>query len=286
MRSTSTKVEDTTLESVDKDITSTVIHLKKLLRARNWLCSSLLRPPTEVIVRILSYSMRFFEHFLVWGQIISTCHHIRNIMCASPGLWQKVYFGLDRLPQLVFERSQGNLEVVVLDFLAGRPVQRTYTKCLEVLQGQRRASWPQPSQTLLRRAFITTFRSVLESLRIFFSPSWKEGAGFTLSDPVPLQEPSADLHLRILDLRNAILPWSSSIFAGLTELHLDFRECDRIVEISEEYMVGVFEASPGVESLSLCQLHPKLDPERQYTPARTVTFARLYFSRSVELERV
>jgi hypothetical protein len=40
-------------------------------------------------------------------------------------------------------------------------------------------------------------------------------------------------------------------------------------------MLGVFEASPGLESLSLYQLLPKLHPDRQYTPARTAKFARL-----------
>ena len=98
-----------------------------------------------------------------------------------------------------------------------------------------------------------------------------------MRDPVVLQLP-ADLLSRVLDLENATLPWSSSHFAGLGELHLDFAECDAFVEISEEGLLGIFEASPQLESLLLLRLRPKIPivgDHLQYTPTRIVKFASL-----------
>ena len=51
--------------------------------------------------------------------------------------------------------------------------------------------------------------------------------------------PPGDLPLRVLDLANATPPWSSSYhFNKLRELHLDLIECDSLVEISEEELLG------------------------------------------------
>jgi len=76
-----------------------------------------------------------------------------------------------------------------------------------------------------------------------------------MEDPVIIQFPT-DLPLRALDLSNATPPWSSYLFTELRELHLDFTECDSFVEISEEELLGIFDASPRLESLSLIRLIP------------------------------
>ena len=67
--------------------------------------------------------------------------------------------------------------------------------------------------------------------------------------PSVLQLP-AGLPLRVLDLVNATLSWPSYLFTELRELHLDFTECDSLVEISEEELLGVLDASPQLENLS------------------------------------
>ena len=89
----------------------------------------------------------------------------------------------------------------------------------------------------------------------------------------------ADLSLRVLDLANVTLPWSSyPLLTELRELHMDFTECDSFVEISEEELVGILEASPRLESLSLIRLIPKapvVNNQQQYTPTRIVKFASL-----------
>lgn len=79
-----------------------------------------------------------------------------------------------------------------------------------------------------------------------------------MSNPVALQLPT-DLTLRGFDLFSAILPWSSSLFANLGELHLSFRGRCASVEILED-MLGVFKASTH----SLYRLVPKLKPGRVY----------------------
>ena len=89
----------------------------------------------------------------------------------------------------------------------------------------------------------------------------------------------------MLDLTNAILPWSSSLFAGLSELHLDFRQCEIPVEISEEELLEIFEDSPQLESLSLFKLELETptseDDELQYIPVRVVELANL---KSIDLD--
>lgn len=274
------KTDDTVLEKTDKELAAGVLHLKKLLRARNWLRSSLLRLPTEIIVHILSYATQKSAHSSVWQPITSTCHHIRKVMCTSTELWRRADFTKDALASLAFERSQGNFEVVVADLLVGgERIKNTWRFCRDniALSCHRLRTLEVCGYPSHLADFSWIFERPLphlERLKINFAPERQEGNNFYLSNPVPLQLPT-DPPIRALDLRNAILPWSSSLFTGLSELHLDFRDCDEFVEISEEDMLGVFEASPQLESLSLCQLLVKVNREQGYTPSRTVKLASL-----------
>jgi len=88
-----------------------------------------------------------------------------------------------------------------------------------------------------------------------------------VSDPIAVQLPNDMPGLRVLDLRDAVLPWSSNLFTGLTELHLDYR--DVFVSLVEDELLRILETSPQLERLSLMrvgetvptggdkQLHPK-----------------------------
>ena len=116
----------------------------------------------------------------------------------------------------------------------------------------------------------------LRRLKIHFLAEWEDGP---LSNPVVLELPT-DLRLRVLDLYNAMLPWSSDLFTGLKELHLDFSNSDPFVEISEDELLGIFDASPQLERLSLASLTlriPTLDDQRQYPPTRIVQLSSLTF---------
>ena len=71
-------------------------------------------------------------------------------------------------------------------------------------------------------------------------------------DPLHLELPGMPLQVKVLDLRNVTLSWSSQShrFNGLRELHLNFRDYDHIVTIPEDDLFGIFDASPRLERLS------------------------------------
>lgn len=279
------KTDGTVLEKADREVAATVIHQKSLLRVGNWLRSPLLQLPTEIIIHILSYTMGNTGDSSLWLPVINTCRRVRDIMCTSAALWWRVDFS-DRLVQLGFERSRGNLEVLIANLLpeddeGNERVFDTWRFCRNnlVLRGRGLHTIEfcgYPSHLTELYWIFERPLPRLEHLKIEFAPPWEELLGPYMEDPVVLQLPT-DLRLRVLDLSGAILPWSSSLFAELSELHLDFSQCDGFVEISEEDMLRVFEASPQLESLSLYRLLPNLDPVRRYTPARVVQFASLKF---------
>lgn len=125
----------------------------------------------------------------------------------------------------------------------------------------------------------------LRNLTIHFSGSPDEGGEFPLPDseaallPVALQLPM-DMPLRVLSLRNATLPWSSSLFTGLGELYLDFKDCNAVVEISGGETLGILEASSQLERLSLVWVgRTAVNNIPQFTHKRTIQLANLTFLR-------
>ena len=77
-----------------------------------------------------------------------------------------------------------------------------------------------------------------------------------MPDAVTLHLP-AGLPLRVLDLSNTALSWSSNLFAGPSELHLGFRDCDAVADILADELFGIFNASSRLEKLSLAQIRPR-----------------------------
>src|SRR6266478_4732088 len=90
MAPTFVKTYDTTLNRAENEVAAVFVHLTKLHRLENWLCSPLLRRPAETIVHILSYIMEDVIRPYVWRPIFSTCHRIHSIMCTATELWWKV----------------------------------------------------------------------------------------------------------------------------------------------------------------------------------------------------
>ena len=278
------KTDEKLAEGTENQVTAVLIHLKKLLRLKNWLRSPLLRLPTEIIVQILSY---ITENGREWQSVFSTCYHIRDVMNNAAELWQKANFVSDKraLPVSVFARSQGNLQEIAADLIAWGDCRDDHARnslrfCRDnlVLHGHKLRALDLrvcPSDIINFSWIFERPLPRLEYVKIHFYP---QGSGSYIRDPEILQFP-ADLPLRVLDLSNATPPWSSYLlFTELRELRLDFAECESFVEISEEELLGILEASPRLESLSLIRLLPKapvVDGERDYNPTRIVKLASL-----------
>jgi hypothetical protein len=286
MGSTFAKTDQMTLEKTESEVSAALVHKTGLLRLRNWLRSPLLRLPTETVVQILSYIMQDMELSHVWRPIFSTCHRIHTIMCTTTELWWKANFTLDKAAHLTFMRSMGNLREIIVDFQAWEDWREGYNKnavdfCRQnlVFRGDglhtvdlsglpsEMTHWSWMFERPLPR---------LRHLKIHFYDTFGEPSS-ELSNPVPLELPTG-LPLRVLDLRNAKLPWTSNLFTGLTELHLVYSESISSMDITEDELLRILDASPQLERLSLVDLVPTL-PTRDYlrSPARVVQLPRLTF---------
>ena len=283
------KTDSATLKKVETEAVSVLIHLKKLLRIKNRLRSPLLQLPTETIIRILSYNM---EYHFEWLPSFGTCHYIHWIMRTATELWWKVDCAWPRIARIVFARSKGNLQAIVAR-LDPREYNSQYHEAWEVLDHWRdtQVLHSYRLHTLeLRGASsdITHFSWIFERplpclrhLKIHFFGPLGDDPEDELELPIP--EPVTpnlpmNLQLRVLDLSNATLPWSSNAFAGLNELHMSFRDCSAVVEISVDELLGILNASPRLESLSLVQVRVKIpitNGEPQFDRTRIVQLPRL-----------
>ena len=283
------KTDDATLKKAENGVAPVLIHLKKLLRIRNRLRSPLLRLPTETIIHIISYIMEDMEYHSVWRSIFNTCHRIHWIVRTAAELWWKVDCTRIRVALVAFTRSEGNPETIIADLnpqdYSGWNYRTRnaldYWKETQALRGHRPNMLEfcgVPSDTA---HFSWIFERPLPRLRHlkmhFFAPVDDDGDELPFPEPVALQLPT-DLPLRVLDLSNATLPWSSNVFAGLSELHIGFRGCGGVVEISADELLGILGASPRLESLSLVQVRVKIpftNGEPQYAPTRIVRLPNL-----------
>ena len=288
----STSVKAAALKKTEDQVSTVLVHKTQLLRLKNWLCSPLLRLPTETIVHILSYIMEAVEHPSVWRPVFSTCYRIHTIMCTTTELWRKANFQLDRTAHLAFARSMGNLQEIIVDFQGWDDwqegwIQNALDFCREslVLRGHslRTVDLSGFPSDMVHWSWIFE-RSLprLHRLKIHFFPPEHRWTGYSsLSHPVALQLPT-DLPLQVLDLFNATLPWSSNLFIGLRELYVGFKDCDAFVEISGDELLGILDASPRLERLSLVDLMTPLIPAinlPQFTPTRVVQLPNLTFLR-------
>ena len=288
MVSTSVKTVDEATLKPEDEVATVLFHLKKLLRLRNRLCSPLLRLPVETSIQILSYIMEDMEYSSTWQRILGTCHQIRNIMRTASELWWKANFSWHRTAKLAFMRSKGCPQAIIADLQSWDYYRNAHArKALDFcrdklpLHGHRLHTLElcgDPSDIAHFSWIFERPLPRLDHLKIHFFRSLDEDEDdLPLQDPVALQLPT-DLPLRVLDLRNATLPWSSNLFTGLSELHLDFGGCDNVVEISEDELLRILDASPHLESLSLVQVKP-CPPIRggqpHFTPTRIVQLPKL-----------
>ena len=263
MEPTFVKTDEATLKETESEVATVLLHQKKLLRLKNWLRSPLLRLPRETIVHILSYIMEHVEQSAVWQPIFSTCHHIHSIMRTAPELWWKINFRSAREAHIAFLRSKGSPQVVIAELAPWNLDARIVLDCWKdkrMLHGQRLYRLELCGYASDIGRFDWIFERPLprlNRLKIHFAPSLSMPDQANLQLPIALQPPM-DMPLRALDLRNTVLPWSSNIFTGLSELHLDFRDCDNAMEIPGDELLRILGASPQLERLSLMRVGPKI----------------------------
>jgi len=272
---------DTALEN---KVARVLLHQKKLLRLKNWLRSPLLRLPQEIIIHILSYVMDFVEHSFVWEPILSTCHHIYTILCAATELWWKVNIRRPREARIVFMRSNRSPQVIIAELaFCGHDAEAVLDHLKErVLDGYRLCRL----EFVVYPSDVSNFYWIFERplprlnhLKIHFDYYLSPPAPEDLQLPVTMRLPT-DMSLRVLDLRNITLPWSSNIFTGLSDLRIDFTGCDVTVGISEDELLGILGASPQLECLKLMKVGPRTavgNGVRQFTHGRIVQLSKLGF---------
>ena len=260
--------DEAKLKKSESEVAAVLTHLTKLLRLKNRLRSALLQLPTEIIVRILSFVMEDVENIRVWWPILRTCHRIYRIMSTATELWWKVDCTEPRASRAAITRSKGNPEVIFAPLNwdeTARAVMEYWREKAE-FHGHRLHTltlYGVPSDVT---DFSWIFERPLPRLRhltIHLSgPPDDEGGEWSLPDselallPITLQLPM-DMPLRTLSLRNATLPWSSSLFTGLRELRLNFGDCNSPMVIAEDELFGLLGASPQLESLLLKQVGPR-----------------------------
>ena len=276
-------VGDTTSEA-EKEVSTVFVHLKKLLCVKNRLCSPLLRLPTEIIIHIVSFVMGDMQFQNVWWPIFTTCRRIHRIMCSATTLWWRVDTLPGRGAGVVLMGSNGDPRAAVVRLSPSEPedgdnildrwghrwvLQSHRLHTLEVFgspSGLPHFSW------IFERAL-----PCLEHLTFHMVSDYNDDI---MIHPVALQFPIG-VPLRVLDLRNTTLPWSSDAFAGLIELCLDFR--DVVVSIAEDELLGIFDASPQLEHLSLVEVRQIIPtknsqqqlPSKHIVPLPALTFLRL-----------
>ena len=110
--------DDALLHKAGQEFETALVHMKRLLRLRNFLCSPLLRLPTEIIIRILSFVMAGLDSWPcrgIWESIYNTCHYILRIMRSATELWWKVDYESTGPAQYIFARSKGDPQFIFSD---------------------------------------------------------------------------------------------------------------------------------------------------------------------------
>lgn len=286
-------VDDTPLHRVMREVSAALVHKARLLRFRNWLCSPLLRLPTEIIVRILSFIMAELDSFMhrtPWRPIHLICHRIRRIMCDAAEVWWRVDCACIIPARFIFAWSRGDPRVILSDLRSMEehrlsPIEKTldHWKDKQGFRGHR-------LRTLKFYGSVSSFDHFswilerplprLDSLTINIMDLTEEDYMEPLPSPVTLKLPvDLDVPLQVLDLRNIMLPWSSHshLFNRLRELRLSFRDCYDVITIPEDDLFNILGASPQLEHLSLLQVGHEVPVRngRPLPPNRILQFPNL-----------
>lgn len=239
--------------------------------------------PEETIIHILSYLMDLEEHSSTWKPAFISCHRIHSIMKSATELWWKVNCRWAREAHIAFQRSEGSPRVMIAELNPWNRDARDFMdnwKKKRTFHGHRLHKLELFGYTTDVARFQWIFEEALPSLnhlKIHFSPRPLVSDPGNPQVPIPLRLPTA-APLHTLDLRNTAIPWSSNLFIGLRELRLDFRDCGDHINLSEDELLRILDASPQVESLSLLKVGPKAAArcgKQKIKPNRVIKFSRL-----------
>ena len=276
--------DDQLLHKSMREFTAALVHTKTLLRTRNRLRSPLLQLPAEILVHILSFIMDELNsspHHLSWLPIYSTCHQIHHTMRTATDLWWKVDCADCASANFMFNRSNGAPRVLLADFRLERDRRPFHIECLLgtwrdnlKFRGHRIHTLEFCGHLSNLPSFSWIFERSLPRLQCLRVNIVQEDSVEPLPVPVPLELPMG-IPLRVLDLQNATLPWSS--LTGLRQLHLSFTGCHPIVTIPEDELFAIFDASPQLERLSLLKVGHEFPVSngRPLPPKRIIRFPNL-----------
>jgi len=248
MAPSSITVNDTLLKKVETEVTTALVHPKKLLRLR----------PQELAMFPTSFQ--------------DTSSHL-GIMRNAPEMRWNVQtpclalMGSEPSPRAIF--SEFNL----LDDTKNAKTEEILDRWRDrqKFRGHRLHTFKISGLPFSFAHFSWIFEHPLPRLEC---PMIHMGTDLYMSDLVDLPLTMTSTFLRVLDLRNAALPWSSNLFTGLSELHLDFLGCSSIVDMQWDELLRIFDASPQLGWLPLGAGRTN-DPLHWQQPAVTLQAGRV-----------
>lgn len=268
-------VDFTTLNTTNEPFSAALLHLRKLLRVRNRMCSPFLRLPTEIIVRIVPLVNKGCYHH--WRSIFSTCHRIFEIMLGSTEVWWEVYFNDTasslKAAYIALLRSGGNPRKLVAKLdprnsSIHSDVVGFLTSCkdVQVFQGDRLHTLEFYGISLIFPHFSWLLQGSLPRLEHLKIKFYVHPVPPTSQKPVVVCLPT-DISLRTLDLCNVVLSWSPAHLTGLRELHLRFEILWDDVPMPGDQLFRILDASPRLERLSLDRGQPAASSQTSRPPS-------------------
>ena len=216
------------LDTVDADIESTLHRSIHLRRRNNFLASSFLRLPTELILKIFVHAIdlgRPLSHNDSPLVLTAICHQLREVGITFPQLWSTVDFITPLTTELYLERCKYDPHILlamesrftlycpaedqkweaVWEKLEGRTFNNLHSL---VFEGASHAFADRMVGVLRRAPNISNI-----DLSYFYRVHLHGELSWSLSDPVP--------HLSTLRLRNFYISWTSPLLRNLNHLTLD-----------------------------------------------------------------
>ena len=187
-------------------------------------------------------------------------------MHTTTELWWRDNYTWDRVAHIAFARSRGATCGDCRPPPVGLLAEPKSPESPELLERRTRTSLSQPPYVgtlrdpLRYRSLPWIFKQPLPRLchlRIRLFHTLDDENEPPMPDAVVLHLP-AGLPLRVLDLSNTTLSWSSNLFAGPSELHVGFKDCGVVADILVDELFGIFNASSRLVRLSLAQIRPRV----------------------------